>query len=86
MKDVAHWVEGDRLKITQYTQAMFQLKYPVEPTEPPRSPLQTLPTLYDLPSEFRELDEVSMQLVSLASRDVLKLMRQNEMQLLFPFN
>jgi hypothetical protein len=30
VKDVAHWVEGDRLKITQYTQAMFQLKYPVE--------------------------------------------------------
>ena len=49
---------------------MFQLKYPVEQTEPPRSPLQTLPTLYDLPSEFRELDEVSMQLVSLASRDL----------------
>lgn len=30
---------------------MFQLKYPVEQTEPPRSPRETLPTMYDLPSE-----------------------------------
>lgn len=33
---------------------MFQLKYPVEQTEPPRSPRETLPTMYDLPSENLE--------------------------------
>lgn len=33
---------------------MFQLKYPVEQTEPPRSPRETLPTMYDLPSENPE--------------------------------
>ncbi len=33
---------------------MFQLKYPVEQTEPPRSPRETLPTMYDLPSENQE--------------------------------
>ena len=32
---------------------MFQL-YPVEQSDPPRSPRQTLPTMYDLPSENRE--------------------------------
>ena len=33
---------------------MFQLKYPVEQTEPPRSPRDTLPTMYNLPSENPE--------------------------------
>lgn len=33
---------------------MFQLKYPVEQSEPPRSPRETLPTMYDLPSENPE--------------------------------
>ena len=44
-------------------QAMFQLKYPVEPTEPPRSPLQTLPTLYDLPNENLEEPGLSDEVV-----------------------
>ncbi|NES94109.1 MAG: Uma2 family endonuclease [Desertifilum sp. SIO1I2] len=30
---------------------MFQLKYPIDQSEPPRSPRETLPTMYDLPSE-----------------------------------
>ncbi len=29
-------------------------KYPVEQTDPPRSPRETLPTMYDLPSEDPE--------------------------------
>jgi len=33
---------------------MFPFKYPVEQTEPPRSPKETLPTMYDLPSEDPE--------------------------------
>lgn len=33
---------------------MFRLKYPVEQTDPPRSPRETLPTMYDLPSEDPE--------------------------------
>ena len=33
---------------------MFPLKYPVPQTEPPRSPKETLPTMYDLPSENAE--------------------------------
>jgi Uma2 family endonuclease len=33
---------------------MLQLKYPVEQTEPPRSPRETLPTMYNLPSENPE--------------------------------
>ncbi|MEG4799763.1 Uma2 family endonuclease [Microcoleus sp. ARI1-B5] len=33
---------------------MFPLKYPVPQTEPPRSPRETLPTMYDLPSENPE--------------------------------
>ena len=33
---------------------MFPFKYPVPQTEPPRSPRDTLPTMYDLPSENAE--------------------------------
>jgi Uma2 family endonuclease len=33
---------------------MFPFKYPVPQTEPPRSPRETLPTMYDLPSEDPE--------------------------------
>lgn len=33
---------------------MFQLKYPAPQSEPPRSPRETLPTMYDLPSENSE--------------------------------
>ncbi|MEG3847505.1 Uma2 family endonuclease [Microcoleus sp. herbarium19] len=33
---------------------MFPFKYPVPQTEPPRSPRETLPTMYDLPSENAE--------------------------------
>jgi Uma2 family endonuclease len=33
---------------------MLPMKYPVEQTEPPRSPRETLPTMYDLPSEDPE--------------------------------
>ena len=33
---------------------MSQLKYPVEQSEPPRSPRETLPTMYDLPNENPE--------------------------------
>lgn len=33
---------------------MFPAKYPVEQTDPPRSPKETLPTMYDLPSEDPE--------------------------------
>jgi Uma2 family endonuclease len=33
---------------------MFRLKYPVEQTDPPLSPRETLPTMYDLPSEDPE--------------------------------
>lgn len=33
---------------------MFPVKYPVEQTDPPRSPRETLPTMYDLPSEDPE--------------------------------
>lgn len=33
---------------------MFQLNYPIEQTDPPRSPRDTLPTMYDLPSENPE--------------------------------
>ena len=33
---------------------MFQLERPVGQTEPPRSPRETLPTMYDLPSENPE--------------------------------
>ncbi|MBD1899657.1 Uma2 family endonuclease [Trichocoleus sp. DQ-A3] len=33
---------------------MFRLKYPVEQTNPPLSPRETLPTMYDLPSEDSE--------------------------------
>ncbi|MCL1463780.1 Uma2 family endonuclease [Argonema galeatum] len=33
---------------------MFVLKYPVEQTDPPLSPRETLPTMYDLPSEDPE--------------------------------
>ena len=31
-----------------------QFKYPIEQSEPPRSPRETLPTMYDLPSEDPE--------------------------------
>ena len=34
--------------------SMFPLKYPVPQTDPPRSPRETLPTMYDLPSEDPE--------------------------------
>jgi hypothetical protein len=68
VKDIAREGWGDRRKTTQCMQAMFQLNYPVEPTESPRSPLQTLPTLYDLPSENLEgpglPDEVVVELFS----------------------
>lgn len=33
---------------------MFRVKYPTEQTDPPRSPRETLPTMYDLPSEDPE--------------------------------
>ena len=33
---------------------MFPFKYPVPQTDPPRSPRETLPTMYDLPSEDPE--------------------------------
>lgn len=33
---------------------MFPVKYPVPQTDPPRSPRETLPTMYDLPSEDPE--------------------------------
>ena len=33
---------------------MFAIKYPVEQSEPPLSPRETLPTMYDLPSEDPE--------------------------------
>jgi Uma2 family endonuclease len=33
---------------------MFQFKYPVEQSEPPRLPKEMLPTMYDLPSEDPE--------------------------------
>ncbi len=33
---------------------MFPFKYPVPQTEPPKSPKETLPTMYDLPSENAE--------------------------------
>ena len=33
---------------------MFPLNYPVPQTDPPRSPRETLPTMYDLPSEDPE--------------------------------
>jgi Uma2 family endonuclease len=33
---------------------MFPFKYPVPQTDPPRSPRETLPTMYDLPSEYPE--------------------------------
>lgn len=33
---------------------MFRLKYPVEQSDPPLSPRETLPTMYDLPSEDPE--------------------------------
>ncbi|WP_198525303.1 Uma2 family endonuclease [Kamptonema formosum] len=33
---------------------MLPMKYPVEQTDPPRSPRETLPTMYDLPSENPE--------------------------------
>ena len=33
---------------------MFSAKYPVEQTDPPRPPSETLPTMYDLPSEDPE--------------------------------
>lgn len=33
---------------------MFPFKHPVPQTEPPRSPRETLPTMYDLPSENAE--------------------------------
>jgi hypothetical protein len=29
-------------------------KYPIEQSDPPRSPRETLPTMYDLPSENAE--------------------------------
>src|SRR6476661_10907479 len=34
--------------------SMFPFKYPVPQTDPPRSPKETLPTMYDLPSENPE--------------------------------
>jgi Uma2 family endonuclease len=33
---------------------MTPMKYPIEQTDPPRSPRETLPTMYDLPSENPE--------------------------------
>ena len=33
---------------------MFRLKYPTEQSDPPLSPRETLPTMYDLPSEDPE--------------------------------
>jgi Uma2 family endonuclease len=33
---------------------MFPVKYPIPQTEPPQSPRETLPTMYDLPSENPE--------------------------------
>jgi len=33
---------------------MYRLKYPTEQSEPPLSPRETLPTMYDLPSENHE--------------------------------
>ena len=33
---------------------MLPFKYPVPQTDPPRSPRETLPTMYDLPSEDPE--------------------------------
>ena len=33
---------------------MFPVKYPIGQTEPPQSPRETLPTMYDLPSENPE--------------------------------
>lgn len=33
---------------------MYRIKYPTEQTDPPRSPRETLPTMYDLPSEDPE--------------------------------
>ena len=32
----------------------FHIKYPTEQSDPPRSPRETLPTMYDLPSEDPE--------------------------------
>jgi len=33
---------------------MFPYQYPVPQTDPPKSPRETLPTMYDLPSEDPE--------------------------------
>ena len=35
-------------------QLMYRLKYPTEQSDPPLSPRETLPTMYDLPSENHE--------------------------------
>lgn len=54
---------------------MFPFKYPVPQTDPPRSPRETLPTMYDLPSEDPEepglpdeFHDLQPQLLSLAFR------------------
>ena len=54
---------------------MFPFKYPVPQTDPPRSPRETLPTMYDLPSENPEepglpdeFHDLQPQLLSLTFR------------------
>ena len=54
---------------------MFPFKYPVPQSDPPRSPRQTLPTMYDLPSEDPEepglpdeFHDLQPQLLTLAFR------------------
>lgn len=54
---------------------MFPVKYPVPQTDPPRSPRETLPTMYDLPSEDPEepglpdqFHDLQPQLLSLTFR------------------
>lgn len=54
---------------------MFPFKYPVPQTDPPRSPRETLPTMYDLPSEDLEepglpdeFHDLQPQLLSLTFR------------------
>lgn len=54
---------------------MFPLKYPVPQTDPPKSPRETLPSMYDLPSEDPEepglpdeFHDLQAQLLSLTFR------------------
>ena len=58
-----------------FLDSMFPFKYPVPQTDPPRSPRETLPTMYDLPSEDPEepglpdeFHDLQPQLLSLTFR------------------